>query len=275
MAFDFDALIKAGPGLFGAGANYFASNAAKGDEERRAGQIGAAQQPYSSAALDQLLQAQQFNTGANAKSRYDAEMALLSPDHEKQRLAMMRKLQAQGLLGTSTNAPTAGLAEGTAHNPFASSLFAAQEAARQRVAADALDKSQNTLNQMTNRLTALNSNANAAGVNRSNAQPTTNSGGLARMLAGVAGNKDLMSAIFGAFGGKGGAAAAPSLSQQTSANANGQWDMPGSFSVSPQSTWQEPSWAASGDDGYGLFGNDLRYEDYGYGGDSGDAGGWW
>ena len=209
MALDSGFWEKLLPAAGQAGLGMLSGGMAVKEADRRSAEARGAAEPYSSAALNQLLQAQQFNTGANAKERYEQQMALMKPGQEAERLSMMRKLQKQGLLGLSSNEPTTGLAEGTAHNPFVSSLLGAQETARQQAAARALDDSQRTLNEMVSRSAALQQGAGAAQNRMMQSQPSASKasmfGEVAKGLSGMLGNKDVMSALFGAF--KGGAPA--------------------------------------------------------------------
>lgn len=209
MALDSGFWEKLLPAAGQAGLGMLSGGMAVKEADRRSQEARGAAEPYSSAALNQLLQAQQFNTGANAKERYEQQMALMKPGQEAERLSLMRKLQKQGLLGLSSNEPTTGLAEGTAHNPFVSSLLGAQETARQQAAARALDDSQRTLNEMVTRSASLQQGANAAQNRMMNSQPTASKasmfGEIAKGLGGMLGNKDVMSALMGAF--KGGAPA--------------------------------------------------------------------
>ena len=257
MAMDWERLMTGvGPGLVQGIGGMLGGNMAVKEADRRSAEARGAAQPYSQAALDQLLQAQQFSTSGNAAERYKQQMGLMQPGQENDRLKMMRMLQAKGLLGSSTNAPATGIAEGTGHNPLMSSLLGAQETARQQAAARALDDSQNTLNQMVTRSAALQQGAGAAQGRMQASQPSASKasmfGEMFKGLGGMLGNKDVMSSIFGAFKGNNQPQAASTF-QPFSTNPSLQ-------DLDPSMGWSDYSSPIRYDDWSGSdYGSDYSY----------------
>lgn len=151
-----------GPGLIQTGGNLYLQNRAAQEAEKRLRRAQGPLYDQQQAMAGQSLNlAQGMDPKALAAERFAAQQALVAPGNEAERQDLMRKLQAQGMLGAASYAPVAGTVAtpGTAMNPQMAALLAAQEGAKAKAAYGSLGEGEQYLNDLINRGGALNRQA--------------------------------------------------------------------------------------------------------------------
>lgn len=136
MALNWDNVAS---GLFSTGANLFSADAQRrADEKRLAMARGPAYNAAQGATVGALGEAS-MDPNAAAAQQYNQQQALVAPTQTKQTEDMMRMLRAKGMLGAANYNPgVEGVQPGTLMNPQMAALFAGQNAANSKMAADAM-----------------------------------------------------------------------------------------------------------------------------------------
>jgi len=154
-----------GQGLLRTGGNFWlqAQKRKQAEDELRRAQ-GPLYGQQQKLAGQSLALASGMDPRAMADERFKAQQALLAPGNAAAEQELMRRLQAQGLLGLSSFAPVPGTVQtpGVAMNPHLAALYAAQEGARSKSAYDALREGEGYLDRLVGRTGTLQGQANAA-----------------------------------------------------------------------------------------------------------------
>jgi hypothetical protein len=142
---------------------------------------------------------------AAAAERFAAQQGLVAPSNEADEQALMRKLQAKGMLGVASHGAVPGTAQtpGVAMNPHMAALFAAQAGAKNKAAYDSLNQGEAYLDNLLKRSNTLQSGANqrAAQVYQMTPAKQSTSSRLLQGAGSLLGNADISKAIGGLFSG--------------------------------------------------------------------------
>ena len=154
-----------GPGLLETGGNIFLQNRAAREAEQRLRRAQGPLYDQQQAMAGQALGlARGMDPKAQAAERFAAQQALVAPGNEADRLALMRELQAKGMLGAASFAPVAGTSNTTGQpmNPQMAALLAAQQGAKERAAFQSLGEGEQYLNNLLQRGGMLQQQAQGA-----------------------------------------------------------------------------------------------------------------
>jgi hypothetical protein len=163
---------------------------------------------------------------AMAAERFAAQQGLVAPSNEADEQALMRKLQAKGMLGVASHQAVPGTAAtpGVAMNPHMAALYAAQAGAKNKAAYDSLGEGEKYLDQLLNRSSKLQAGADDRARAIYNITPPKQSTS-SRLLQGAGSllsNPDIIKSLGGMFsgliGGKTAAAPAPAPSYKPPVN---------------------------------------------------------
>lgn len=205
-----------GPGLLSAGIGVLSGKESDQEKQRRLQQAqGPLYDQEIGLASKSLALAGGMDPKAMAADRFAAQQGLVAPSNEADEQALMRKLQAKGMLGVASHQAVPGTAPqpGVAMNPYMAALYAAQAGAKNKAAYDSLGEGERYLDSLLNRSTKLQ--AGAADRTRAmyNIMPTERSTS-SRLLEGAGAllkNPEIMKGVgglfSGLFGGKSSAAA--------------------------------------------------------------------
>lgn len=160
-----------GPGMIQTGGNFFLQNRASKEAEDR---LKRAQGPLFAPMMDQagrsLALAGTMDPMAMARDRFTQQQALLAPGQQADQQALLRELQAKGMLGAASFSPVAGTVAtpGQPMNPQMAALLAAQEGAKSKAAFDSMREGETYLDNLLRRSSGLQQTAQsgrASGVN--------------------------------------------------------------------------------------------------------------
>lgn len=158
---------RAAPGLFDLGAGVYGMNEA---QDEAAANLQAARDPYYQAASAGASTALKRADGINPKKAgaewLRTQRGLLRPGDAADEAALMRQLQATGMLGAASyGVQGPGAAEGVAQNPLAAAFYAQRANRDAKLAAEAFDRGEAQIDRMVNRSGMLSGQA----ANRQNA----------------------------------------------------------------------------------------------------------
>jgi len=200
-----------GPGAIETGGNIFLGNRASQEAEKRLrraqGPLYDQQQVMAGQALNL---ARGMDPKAQAAERFAAQQALVAPGNEAEMQALMRQLQAKGMLGAASFSPVAGTANTTGGpmNPQLAALFAAQQGAKNTAAYQSLGEGEQYLNDLIRRGGMLQQGAQGARASGQQAlRQIPAKPGVAEMLLkggmNILKDKKAQEAIFGIGSGQG------------------------------------------------------------------------
>jgi len=156
-------------------------------------------------ASKSLALAGNMDPKAAAAERFAAQQGLVAPSNEADEQALMRKLQAKGMLGVASYGAVPGTAPqpGVAMNPYLAALYAAQAGAKNKAAYDSLGEGERYLDQLINRSQKLQ----AAPVDRASAMyrmtplKQSTSSRLLQGAGSLLSNPEIVKGIGGLFSG--------------------------------------------------------------------------